>query len=124
MTTTQTSPDAAEPPGGDLAARSVAMHTDPRFEELRRRLLRFVVPMTFAFLAWYLLYVVMSAYARDMMSTKLVGSVNVALVFGLLQFVSTFGIAIWYARYASRRLDPLSEELRGELVPEQRRVGE
>jgi uncharacterized membrane protein (DUF485 family) len=120
MTTTHSPPEAAEPPEGDLAARSVAMHTDPRFEELRSRLLRFVVPMTVGFLGWYLLYVLLSAYARGFMSTQVVGSVNIALVFGLLQFVSTFGIAIWYAKYANRRLDPLSDELRAELVQEER----
>ena len=116
MTTTHSPPASAEPPEGDLIARSVAMHTDPRFLELRSRLLRFVVPMTVAFLSWYLLYVVMSGYARGVMSTQVVGSVNVALVFGVLQFASTFGIAAWYARYANRRLDPLADELRAELT--------
>lgn len=123
MTTTDSTP-AGEPraPGGDLEARSVAMHDDPRFRELRSRLLRFVVPLTIAFLAWYLLYVVMSVYARDFMDNKVAGSANVALVFGLLQFVSTFGIAIWYSRYAGRRLDPLADELRAELeAPEGKR---
>lgn len=94
---------------------SVAMHTDPRFTELKRRLVNFVFPMSIAFLAWYLLYVLMSAYARGVMAHKVVGSVNVALVFGLLQFLTTFGIAILYSRYAGRRLDPVAEELRAEL---------
>jgi uncharacterized membrane protein (DUF485 family) len=122
MTTLPTMSEAQPPPPNDLRARSVVMHTDPRFEELRSRLLRFVVPMTVAFLGWYLLYVVMSGYARGVMGTQVVGSVNVALLFGVLQFVSTFAIAIWYSRYANRRLDPLAEELRGELVPEQQEV--
>ncbi|MBB4932583.1 uncharacterized membrane protein (DUF485 family) [Lipingzhangella halophila] len=105
-------------PGGiedDLDARSVAMHSDPRFIELKKRLRVFVFPMSLAFMAWYLLYVLMSAYARDVMGTVLVGPINVALVFGVLQFASTFGIAILYSRYASRRLDPLAEELLTEL---------
>jgi len=68
--------------------------------------------MTVAFLLWYLLYVLLSAYARDFMSTGVVGNINVAMVFGLLQFVSTFLIAWAYARYADRRLDPLAERLK------------
>ncbi|MFX4293109.1 DUF485 domain-containing protein [Streptomyces bohaiensis] len=115
MTTQPTTTEAGEPPEPDLKARSVVMHTDPRFLELRARLLRFVVPATIAFLCWYLLYVVMSAFARDVMSTQLVGPLNLALLFGLLQFVSTFGIAVAYARYANRRLDPLADDLRTEL---------
>ena len=63
------------------------------FAELRRRYRGFVFPMTVAFLAWYLLYVVLSSWAHDFMGTKVVGNINVALVFGLLQFVSTFLIA-------------------------------
>jgi uncharacterized membrane protein (DUF485 family) len=93
----------------------VALEADPRFIELRRRFRRFAFPWTVAFLGWYLLYVLLSAYARGFMDTKVVGHLNVAFVFGLLQFVSTFGIAWLYARYAAERLDPLAAELRGEV---------
>jgi uncharacterized membrane protein (DUF485 family) len=93
----------------------VAMEADPRFAELRRRYRSFVFPMTAAFLAWYLLYVLLSAYARGFMDTKVVGHINVALVFGLLQFVSTFGIAWLYSRYANDKLDPIADELRGDV---------
>lgn len=92
------------------------MHTDPRFLELKRRLVVFAFPMSIAFLIWYLLYVLMSAYARDVMATVLFDRVNLALVFGLLQFITTFGIAILYSRYAVRRLDPLASELCDELT--------
>ncbi|WP_371947410.1 DUF485 domain-containing protein [Actinomadura monticuli] len=88
------------------------------FQELRRRFRRFAFPMTAAFLSWYLLYVVLSGWARDFMGTELFGSINVALVFGLLQFVSTFGIAYLYSRHAERRLDPAADKLRAEIVAE------
>ena len=86
------------------------------FQELRRRFRRFAFPMTAAFLSWYLLYVVLSGWARGFMGTELVGSINVALVFGLLQFVSTFAIASLYSRHAERRLDPVADELRAEIL--------
>jgi len=85
------------------------------FVELRRRLRRFVFPMTAAFLTWYLLYVLLATYARGFMSIKLVGNINVGLVLGLLQFVSTFTITWLYVRYANRRLDPLAESIRDDL---------
>ncbi|MFE2410289.1 DUF485 domain-containing protein [Kitasatospora sp. NPDC059408] len=85
---------------------------DPRFTELRASYRRFVFPVTAAFLLWFLAYVLCSAYARGFMATKVAGNVNVALVFGLLQFVSTFGIALAYGRFAARRLDPLAAALR------------
>ena len=82
------------------------------FAGLRKTLRGFIFPMTAAFFIWYALYVVMSAYARDFMSIKLFGHINVALVFGLLQFVSTFLIAWLYERFSSRKLDPVAEQIR------------
>lgn len=87
------------------------LHESDDFQELRRRYRRFAIPWTVAFLAWYLLYVVMSNWATGFMNIKLVGNINVALVFGLLQFVSTFGIAWLYARHANRQFDPIAARL-------------
>lgn len=94
------------------------IHATDEFAELKRSYLRFVVPLTIAFMAWYLLYVLMSNYADDFMGTKVFGNINVALIFGLLQFVTTFGIAIWYARFAARRMDPIADRLRDEFDKE------
>jgi uncharacterized membrane protein (DUF485 family) len=85
---------------------------DPGFAELKRRYRRFAIPATVAFLVWYVTYVVCNNWARGFMDTRVIGHVNMALVFGLLQFVSTFVIAYLYSRYAGRRLDPLSTQLR------------
>jgi uncharacterized membrane protein (DUF485 family) len=90
----------------------------PEFTDLRRRLRVFVFPMTALFLLWYLLYVLLADYAHGFMSTKLFGNINVGLVFGLLQFVSTFVITWLYVRYANRRLDPVADEIRGEIEGE------
>jgi uncharacterized membrane protein (DUF485 family) len=87
----------------------------PEFQELRHRLRSFVFPMTGLFLAWYLLYVLLASYAPAFMAVKLVGNINVGLVFGLLQFVSTFAITFLYVRFADRKLDPLAGELRSEI---------
>jgi uncharacterized membrane protein (DUF485 family) len=93
----------------------VEVQQSEEFSRLRAALRGFVFPMTVAFFLWYLLYVVMSAYARDFMDTKVVGNINVALVFGLLQFLTTFLIAWLYERYSRRRLDPLSAQLKAKI---------
>jgi uncharacterized membrane protein (DUF485 family) len=90
----------------------------PDFQELRRRFRSFAFPMTAAFLAWYLLYVVLSGWARGFMGTKVLGHINVALVFGLLQFVSTFLIAWLYSRRATSKLDALADKIRAEVEGE------
>ncbi len=87
------------------------LHATPEFAELRRRYRGFVFPATVAFLVWYLLYVVLSNWAGDFMSTRVVGHINVALIFGLLQFLTTFGLAFMYARYSQSKLDPLARQL-------------
>jgi uncharacterized membrane protein (DUF485 family) len=89
-----------------------AIEKSADFMVLRRRLRGFVFPMTAAFLAWYLLYVLLSDYAHGFMSTKVLGNINIGLIFGLLQFVSTFLITWLYTRYANRNLDPIADKLR------------
>jgi uncharacterized membrane protein (DUF485 family) len=84
------------------------------FLELRKRYRGFVFPATIAFLSWYLLYVVMSNWATGFMDTKVVGNINVALVFGLLQFLTTFLLAWLYSRFSNARLDPLARVLNDE----------
>jgi uncharacterized membrane protein (DUF485 family) len=85
------------------------------FTELRRRYRNFAFPATIAFMAWYILYVICNNWARDFMNIKVIGNINVALIFGLLQFASTFVIAYLYARHANKSLDPLATQLREEF---------
>ena len=87
------------------------LRATPEFAELRRRYAAFVVPATLVFILWYFLYVVLSNWAPGFMGTQVAGNINVALVFGLLQFVTTFGIAWLYARYMTRSVDPLARDL-------------
>lgn len=105
----------ASAPAESAAERYLAIQRSDEFTGLRRALRGFIFPMTVAFFLWYALYVILSAYARGFMSAKLFGNINVALVFGLLQFVSTFAIAWLYARFADRRIDPVADRIRAEV---------
>jgi uncharacterized membrane protein (DUF485 family) len=105
----------AEATPSTSAERYLEVQRSDEFAQLRKSLRGFVFPMTAAFFLWYALYVLLSAYARDFMAIKLVGNINVALLLGLLQFVSTFVIAWLYARYADKNLDPVADKIRGEL---------
>ena len=87
----------------------------PEFMELKKRFRAFAFPMTVAFLVWYLLFVVLSTYAHDFMSTKVFGNINIGLLFGLLQFVSTFAITHLYVSHANRKTDPIADEMRERL---------
>jgi uncharacterized membrane protein (DUF485 family) len=89
-----------------------AIQQTEEFKLLRRRVVRFVFPMTALFLVWYMTYVLLSAYAEDFMSQRVFGVVNVGLVLGLLQFASTVLIMLGYSRYAARALDPQVDVVR------------
>lgn len=98
-----------------------AVHEAADFTELKRRYRNFVVPWTVTFMVWYLAYVACNNWARGFMSREVIEHVNVALIFGLLQFVSTFVIAALYGRFANRRLDPLAQGLNAKYKRERRR---
>ncbi|MFF2316777.1 DUF485 domain-containing protein [Arthrobacter sp. NPDC058097] len=83
-----------------------------QFKDLRKRHRSFVFPMAVAFLLWYFAYVILAAYAVDFMSTKVWGNINVGIIMGLLQFVTTFAITGWYVSYSNRRLDPIAADIR------------
>jgi uncharacterized membrane protein (DUF485 family) len=87
----------------------------PEFRELRRRLRGFVFPMAAAFLLWSLAFVLLASYARELMATPVLGVINLGLVIGLAQFVSTFALTAGYVRYAERRLDPLAAQIREQV---------
>ena len=98
-------------PDGIRHTGYTAIQDTPEFADLRSRFRSFVFPMTGLFLAWYFLYVLMSTYAPDFMSHKLFGNITTGLVFGLLQFVSTFAITMTYTRWADRKFDTAADEL-------------
>ncbi|MEV2217284.1 DUF485 domain-containing protein [Streptomyces sp. NPDC050997] len=85
------------------------------FGELRHSHRSFAFPLTIGFIAWYLLYVLLSNYAGDFMGTKVFGNINVALLLGLAQFLTTFLIAWWYSRHAATKLDPKAEAIKSRM---------
>jgi uncharacterized membrane protein (DUF485 family) len=94
----------------------LATQASPDFQELRLR--RFVFPMTAFFLVWYGIYVVLGAFAHDFMATSVFGNVNVGLLIGLGQFLTTFLITGLYVRFANRELDPRAAAIRERVETE------
>ena len=89
-----------------------AVQSSTEFQRLRRTHRSFVFPVLGACLVWYFAYVLLATYAHDFMSTPVFGSVNVAMVLGIAQVLTTFAVTTWYVAFANRRLDPLATEIR------------
>lgn len=89
------------------------MQRSPEFGALRRRWRGYIFLMSALFMAWFLVYVLLSDFAHDLVNTRIGGTYfTVGLVLGLLQFVSTFLISTLYVRFADKNLDPDAEALR------------
>ncbi|GAY17639.1 DUF485 domain-containing protein [Mycobacterium sp. shizuoka-1] len=111
MPTTDLPPRETHPSG----AQYLAVQASPEFQELRRTLRRFVFPTTAFFLIWYATYVLLGAFAHDFMAIKVWGNINLGLIIGLGQFLTTFLITGLYVRFANRELDPRAEAIRAEM---------
>jgi len=110
----------AEPPTTSLESGATTVDWEgvqdsESFAKLRHALRSFVFPVTIAFLVWYATYVLCAAFARDFMNIKVFGAFTVGLLFGLLQFVTTFLIALFYARHMNSKFDPQADRLRDEI---------
>ena len=89
-----------------------AIAESAEFLDLRARLRRFVFPMSAVFLVWYLGYVIAAAYLPEFMGIRLVGEINVGLLMGIGQFVSTVLITVAYVRFAERYADPVANRIK------------
>jgi len=88
------------------------------FKDLRRRFRRFSFPMAIAFLVWYFTFVLLMTFARDWASTPVFGSINIAFLLAILQFVTTLLIVIAYDIYSHRKLDGIRDEVRERVEEE------
>jgi uncharacterized membrane protein (DUF485 family) len=102
-------------PARSRASGYEAVRASRDFWTIRRRLGSFIVPACVFLLGWYFLFVILAVFAPGFMRVSVFGDVNVGLCLGLLQFASTFAIALGYRRWARRRLDPLTDRLRQRL---------
>ena len=106
---------AAPQAGRGNASGYEAVRASRDFWTIRRRFGSFVGPACTLFIVWYFLFVTVAVFAPGLMRISVLGDVNVAMCFGLLQFASTFAIAVGYRLWARRRLDPLADRLRQRL---------
>ena len=106
---------AKPPPAGGSGTTHEQVAASPEFAALKRTFRSFIFPLTALFLVWYFLYVLLAAFAPGFMSTKVWGNINIGLLFGLGQFVSTFAITMWYRSWANKKYDGEAEKLRARL---------
>ncbi|MBW5483398.1 DUF485 domain-containing protein [Streptomyces bambusae] len=97
---------------GTTAGIYLQVQRSAAFQEVRSRYRRFVVPAVLGFLLWYVAYVVAAVATPGLMARPVAGSVNIALLAGLAQFLTTFLLTWAYARHARLRRDRAALDLR------------
>ena len=103
----------------EAVTASEAVAKDPEMVELERRHTRFVWPTTIFFLVYYMALNVLAGTSPDLMGKKLFGQFTFGYLFALSQFVMAFVVAWVYSRWAARRMDPLSADLREKMRRQQ-----
>ena len=96
------------------AGRYTAIQESTRFKQLNERFKRFAVPASAVFIGWWLLSILLGAYAPGFFGQTLFANVNVGTLFVMVAFALVLVIAAMYLKYARTELDPLADEIRAE----------
>jgi uncharacterized membrane protein (DUF485 family) len=82
----------------------------PEFRALLRAKRAFLLPACLFFVAYYFALPALVGYWPEMMSTRVVGPINLAYVFALSQFVMAWALMAVYVRRA-RAFDRMAADL-------------
>jgi len=80
------------------------------FQELVRKRKAFVLPGTIFFLAWYMGFILLTAYAEDFMAERISEGLTVGYVLALTQFLMVLVLGLLYLRKSANVFDPLAEK--------------
>ena len=78
--------------------------------------LRYLVPMTIIFMVGYIGLTALAGFARDVIGTRVIGSVNLGFVLIALNYLLSWGLAIVYGRIAAGKFDPLAAQAAMEIT--------
>jgi uncharacterized membrane protein (DUF485 family) len=87
-----------------------AIERMPEFRALVRAKRAFIIPATLFFVAYYFALPALVGYRPGLMSTPVIGRINLAYLFALSQFVMAWTLMGLYVRRA-RRYDRMVESL-------------
>jgi|SRR5258708_10467224 uncharacterized membrane protein (DUF485 family) len=93
-----------------------AIERMPEFRALVRAKRAFIVPATLFFVAYYFALPALVGYRPDLMSTPVIGRINVAYLFALSQFAMAWALMAAYvlrARRYDRMVESLLRQVRG-----------
>jgi uncharacterized membrane protein (DUF485 family) len=100
--------DTSRRPETDVAG----VTRDPLFRELVKTRTRFAWTLSGIILAVYLGFILLVAFARDFMATKIAGTTSLGIVLGFAVIVFAFVLTGVYINRANGRFDDLTRQLK------------
>ena len=88
-----------------------AIVADPRFQALHRKKMAFLWGLMVFSIVYYFLLPIGAAYFQDLFKIKVMGPVNVGILFALSEFVVAWAIAFYYAHKANAEFDTAAAEI-------------
>jgi uncharacterized membrane protein (DUF485 family) len=85
-----------------------AIEQSPEFLELESTRRSFVLPGTIFFLAWYMGFILLTAYAESFMSESVYQGLTVGYCLALTQFLMVLVLGLMYLKRANNTYDPLA----------------
>ncbi|MEV7955548.1 DUF485 domain-containing protein [Streptomyces sp. NPDC088141] len=104
------SPPAEEPDAPAAPTSSATRHGDLRRLRTAYRLLRRITTLTA--LGYFIAFLLLSGFAKDLMDRPLFGGLNLGLALGLCQLPVTLLAVVLYERTARQTVDPLAARIR------------
>jgi uncharacterized membrane protein (DUF485 family) len=86
-----------------------AIERSPEFQELVRKRRSFVLPGTIFYLAWYMGFILLTAYAEDFMSERVYEGLTVGFCLALSQFLMVLVLGLMYLKRSANTFDPLAD---------------
>jgi uncharacterized membrane protein (DUF485 family) len=77
--------------------------------------LKYLVPMTIIFMVGYIGLTILAGFAKDLMGTRVIGSVNLGFALIALNYLLSWVLAIVYGRIAAGKFDPLAAKAASEI---------
>ena len=70
--------------------------------------LKYLVPMTIIFMVGYIGLTILAGFARELLGTKVIGSLNLGFTLIAFNYLLSWVLAIVYGRIAADKFDPLA----------------
>ena len=110
-----------------MATRAIdwtAIEADPRFQILHRRKARFLSALMVLSVGYFFLLPVVAAWHPEFFRIRVIGAINVGIVFALSEFAMAWLVAALYLWRANREFDRLTADIRREIMAQHRAGGD